>query len=86
MINVIEVDELPVNYYEYKQYSFIKLKSDKHGIYFVKGDGNADYISMILFSYIKKHCNKSSYLDKLIALSGKYTSDDIIKFKNEGMI
>ena len=80
---MVEVEELPQNWTEYT-HKFVVLKGDISGLYFVREDGLTDYISLDLFNYIKSKVNND--IDKLIMLSGKYSSDDIVKFKREGMI
>jgi arginyl-tRNA synthetase len=80
---MVEVEELPQDWTEYT-HKFVVLKGDINGLYFVREDGLTDYISLDLFNYIKSKVNND--IDKLIMLSGKYSSDDIIKFKREGMI
>jgi hypothetical protein len=79
----IEMDNMPTDWTEYK-HKFVKITSDNLGLYFVKSDGSTDYLSLEFFDFINSQIRGD--LDTLIALSGKYTSDDIIKFKREGMI
>ena len=94
-MELIELKTIPSdwNYYRGK---FVKIEGDVFGVYFVRSDVEWDYISNELFNLInpliehnKPVENKpldNGYLKTLAALSGKYTSDDIIKFKREGMI
>jgi arginyl-tRNA synthetase len=82
-MRMVEVEELPQDWTEYT-HKFVVLKGDINGLYFVREDGLTDYISLDLFNYIKSKVNND--IDKLIMLSGKYSSDDIVKFKREGMI
>ena len=93
-MELIELETLPINWNDYCG-KFIKIKDDTIGVYFVKSDGSYDYISEELFNLIdmsseykptKDKPVETGYLKTLVALSGKYTSDDIVKFKREGMI
>jgi len=90
-MNIQYFDEFPAgNLTEIKSNTFIVVKTDTVGVYFLKPDKTTDYISRYLFEYIteleKNNKSDNSYVDKLVMLSGKYTAEDIIKFKNEGMI
>jgi len=71
------------------------------GYYFIRNTKAYEYFSKEFFEYIKSLVEETTftnndiestfetinnYSDILIKLSGKYTAEDIIKFKNEGMI
>jgi hypothetical protein len=93
-MELLELEIAPPSWNDYCG-KFVKIKDDTFGVYFVRSDGSCDYISEELFDIInipmeykptKDKPVKNGYLETLIALSGKYTSDDIIKFKKEGMI
>jgi len=90
-MNILYVDKFSdVDLTEIESNTFIVVKTDTVGVFFLKPDKTTDYISRYLFEYIigfeKNNKSDKSYVDKLVMLSGKYTAEDIIKFKNEGMI
>jgi len=90
-MNIQYFDEFPAsNLTEIESNTFIVVKTDIVGVYFLKPDKTTDYISRYLFEHIvelaKDNKSDKSYVDKLVMLSGKYSAEDIIKFKNEGMI
>jgi hypothetical protein len=93
-MELIELKTIPSDWKDYRG-KFVKIEGDTFGVYFVRSDNSCDYISNELFDIIKTSMTHIStnnkpvdndYLKTLVALSGKYTSDDIIKFKREGMI
>jgi hypothetical protein len=93
-MELIELKTIPSDWKDYRG-KFVKIEGDTFGVYFVRSDNSCDYISEELFNLIdmsreykptKDKPVDNGYLKTLVALSGKYTSDDIIKFKREGMI
>ena len=85
--------ESPENVNDYEDGDIFVISNSLFVVYTSKDDG-AKLIHCIPFEVIDvleveetpKTEGSSGYMDDLIKLSGKYSADDIIKFKNNGMI
>jgi len=86
MFKIIKLQELPAQYDEYDNGDFIVVGDVVNVVYALNGVKSTYSIPIEVFSVLVARYSNNSIINILKDLSGKYSADDIIKFKTNNLI